>query len=252
MINVNTKLSQDLSGAADQYAPYWNDAAEESKKKGFQVDQPGGKAALERYLRRSGLLRQLQIALRSLPVRGVGADLAAGTCWASAILSKLPEVAEIQAVDYSENRILRLAAKTIAALDGIPSKIRPRVGSFYDTGIGSAELDFCLLSQAFHHADDPLRLLGEVMRILKPGGAILMIGENPVPVWWKGARLAKFCWGHRRLPRTFAELYPADARTGDHYYRRCDYHQVFKRAGIRLVNPVRGVFTGTNEPPGVR
>jgi len=44
-------------------------------------------------------------------------------------------------------------------------------------------IDFCFCSQAFHHADDPQRLLNEIKRVLKPSGIVLMIGENPVYIF---------------------------------------------------------------------
>lgn len=240
-----TEESQNPSApASDRYAQYWNNTGVEAGK-AWWVDRPGGACDLRRYLDRSGLLTQMKVAMDSVTVAGIGADLAAGTCWASALLSRLPAVQCIHAIDYSEHRIRKLADQTIAAMDGDARKIVRRVGSFYETGLESASLDFCLLAQALHHADEPLRLLAEVQRIVKPGGALLIIGEGLVGPVWRTRRWIKFCLLHRRWPHSFEEMFPPDATTGDHYYSAEGYRRLFAEAGIQVHSPRREVFIAT-------
>jgi len=39
-------------------------------------------------------------------------------------------------------------------------------------------VDFIFLCQAFHHADDPEKLIYEIRRVLKPDGIVIIIGEH--------------------------------------------------------------------------
>ena len=54
-----------------------------------------------------------------------------------------------------------------------------RVGELEAIPIDSGELDAALLSLVLHHAPEPVRVLGEAIRVLKPGGRLLIVDLLP-------------------------------------------------------------------------
>ncbi len=231
-------------------ASYWNDVREEEGKP-FDL-HCGGKEKLIRYLgNETGLLSdffQLMELARELGQfpQGQGVDMAAGAGWGTALLSRFPDVTKITAVDFSRHRLVDLAPAVFEALGADTSKIDRAVGSFYEVRLPSGSIDFCFLSQAFHHADNPLRLLGEAGRLLRPGGNIYILGEEPIS-FTRIAHQWALNMTKRLLPQTghwrppvrklfpsFRELFPADTVLGDNYYRFDDYLNIYQRAGFRV------------------
>ena len=232
----------------------WNDEARESGK-AYDV-RDGNAERLLKYLRDdSTRLREFAEVRRlaeetGFSIEGEGVDAAAGVCWASALLSRLPKVKRIYALDASRHRLAKLAPAAIRAMEGDASKITRVVGSFYELRLADGAIDFAFLAAAYHHADDADKLLRELKRVLKPGGAILLIGEEPISTadfWLKRIKnIAKLALpsslyqsAYKSAPvpiwwPNFRELYPADPISGDHYYRFPDYVEAFARHGLRL------------------
>lgn len=76
----------------------------------------------------------------------------------------------VTGVDNSPRRIEE--AKVLAAFPGGPDFILADMDA---TGLPDGSQDGVILSQSLHHASDPLRVLMEGRRILKPGGSLLII-----------------------------------------------------------------------------
>jgi ubiquinone/menaquinone biosynthesis C-methylase UbiE len=165
-------------------------------------------------------------------------------------------VDRLYAVEISKHRLLRLAPLVLRTLDASTEKITRAVGTFERLHLHDASVDFCLLSQAFHHAEDPLSLLRELLRVLKPGGSVIVVGESPIyplniPIKWlknvlKMVLPARFNRGTTpvyKVRPSFYELFPTNATTGDHYYRIEDYHRIFRSAGFMLHAKRRLRFT---------
>ena len=131
------------------------------------------------------------------------------------------------------------------------------LGSFYELRLPAGSLDFVLLSQAFHHADQPAALLAEIRRVLKPRGVAIIIGEHIVPSMPMlyarhlpraiAARLLPAALQTRLLGRALARkpvlasprrLLAPDPVTGDHFYRPKEYAELFGRGGFAF-EPVR-------------
>jgi ArsR family transcriptional regulator len=55
--------------------------------------------------------------------------------------------------------------------------------------IADAAIDVALLSQALHHADDPVKALSEAWRILRPGGRLLILDLREHSETWVRAKL---------------------------------------------------------------
>lgn len=182
---------------------------------------------LRRYLHQSGLMSQYHAAEKSileLPTRNLAiADLAAGIGWTSVLLSKLSNVGAVHAVELSRHRLELLFPRAVQMLEGNPAKLHRYLGSFYDLRFENASMDVVFLAQAFHHASNALRLMTEIDRVLKPGGRLIMIGENFISTPQVAKRMVKKLLTERRVTSNFYELFPPDEESGDHYYRPSDY-----------------------------
>lgn len=244
-----TWLAEDELAAIPTSA-FWNDEALEARK-AFDI-RDGDVAKLWRYLKETTTYHREYERVLALaaelghPVGGVGLDVAAGVCWTTALLSWLPTATRVYAVDISRHRLVTLAPHVLAAFRAEEAKVVRALGSFYEIRLSAGSLDFCLMSQAFHHADDPRQLLLEMRRLLKPGSPVLVIGEVPVSSGALAKARVKNVVKHL-LPRryyraapvpglwpSFAALFPADREGGDHYYRRADYERIFDACGFTL------------------
>lgn len=235
------------------FAGYWNDEVVE-RAKAWHIGAKG-LAPMEAHLAEAGLLRQLDESLEvagaaGLKIFGQGADLACGTAWASAHLLRTVAIERIFCVEYSEHRLLKLAPALLAHYEIAPERVVLCLGSFYELNLPDHSLDFVLLSEAFHHAGDPRRLLAELRRVLKRHAAVLIIGEHDLGGAWRlrirnAARLMA-----ARLPESLQRMFfgrvvsaeplfapiqdmlRPDPIAGDHYYLREDYMSMFSDAGF--------------------
>jgi len=219
---------------------YWNDLeAERTKEWWIAEGSEPAFARLRAHLEESGLLAGYRVAeqyIARLPRNDLAiADLAAGIGWTSSLLSRLPNVAAVNAVEISQHRLELLFPQAVRMLQGEAGKLRRNLGSFYDMKFAGRSMDIVFVSSAFHHASSPLRLLTEIDRVLRPGGSLILIGENFVSAaafarraLRKTLQQRKFCWN-------FYELFPPDDASGDHYYRMSDYYLFLQMLGYRVV-----------------
>jgi SAM-dependent methyltransferase len=114
-------------------------------------------------------------------VRGRVIDLGAGTCWVTARLSKLERVEHVVALDTSERFLTDVGTNVIRHYGGVADKISFAIGSFNDIPFPAASFDTVCLVAAIHHSLSPIKTLLEARRVLKPGGALLVI-ESPSSV----------------------------------------------------------------------
>ncbi len=217
-------------------ASFWNDIEQEKKKEWWIAD--GNYQRCMAYLERSGLLHEYceaEKVVAAFPGDSLKiADLAAGIGWTSALLSKLPNVSEVHAVEISRHRLGDLCEHSVRMMHGNEDKLYRHLGSFYDLQFDNDSLDLLFLSQGFHHANRPLSLLVECDRVLKEGGKILLIGEPNMGVKTIIRRIMKLLIKERRLVTAFSELFPPDHETGDHYYSASNYRFMFGIMGYEL------------------
>ncbi len=221
-------------------AQYWNDLAAERTKEWWIAD--GDEAAYVRlgtYLEESGLMEDYRVAEPYISTMAESrlaiADLASGIGWTSSLLSKLPNVGRVHAVEISQHRLELLFPQAVEMFGGNWTKISRNLGSFYELKFDTKSLDVVFLSSAFHHAENPLRLLTEIDRVLKPGGRLILIGETHISRWSAARRVAKILLVQRRLTTNFFELFPPDNELGDHYYRRSDYYFFAQMLGYKVL-----------------
>ena len=228
-----------------EYAAYWNNESEEVKKDVFWIFD-GNFRKMEEYLGQTYLIPQLNQMLEFVRITlgrslaGTGADLAAGNLWAVPHVLKAGQVRRIYAVEYSLHRLVKIGPLVLKGYGISKEKVVLCVGSFYDLKIPTASLDFVFMSQAFHHADEPITLLNEIRRVLRPGGLVIMIGEHVVEAPKSGAesehlkRLAGHPWGEPL--RSWKPTLPHDPVLGDHFYCDEEFHALFVANRFRYHN----------------
>ena len=204
---------------------YWNNIENEKEKEWWIEDSKDKKVF--NFLKKSGLSEEFTIAIKDINLRGKILDLAAGTCWTSAILSKYENVEFIDAVEFSHHRIAKLAPITIESLGGDMNKINRIYGSFYDIKREDNYYDFIILSQAYHHAEFPLKLFHECDRVLKKGGKIIIIGEHIIGFKTIIRRFIKNLLKMKINFNIMKEFYHHDDPLGDHFYMEHDYAFTF-------------------------
>lgn len=212
---------------------YWNNIEEEKKKEWWIAD--GNYAKCLNYLKSTMLLHECQESQKFIN-NSQGdylkvADLAAGIGWTSALLSKLHEVKEVHAVEISSHRLGLLFEHSVKMLSGDESKIFRYLGSFYDLHFDDNSIDIVFMSQAFHHADNPLKLLIECDRVLKDGGRIILVGEHYIGLKRFIRRFMSVLIKAKKITTNFYELFTPDPVAGDHYYRNSDYYFMFRALG---------------------
>lgn len=165
---------------------YWNDEDKERTKHWNVIDK--GFKEQENVLEDLGISEELDklIAYSNLAIdpgktKGlVGLELAAGNCWSAPILFSKLELATMMFLDFSEHRIFKLAPYVLNHYKIPSEKVELIRGDFYNLKLDDECVDFVLLAQAFHHAENPNELLKEIKRILKPNGKVLIVGEPKV------------------------------------------------------------------------
>ena len=99
---------------------------------------------------------------------------------------------QVTAVDRSSGVLAR--AKALAVRKKC-SNITWKKGELEKLPIDNATMDVALLSQALHHAADPLHAIGEAARILKPGGRLLILDLRPHEETWVRDKLGDQWFG---------------------------------------------------------
>jgi SAM-dependent methyltransferase len=214
---------------------YWNNIEKEKEKEWWIKD--GNYNRCLHYIKSSGLLSEYQDSekfIQDFSREVVVADLASGIGWTSALLSKLPNVTEVHAVEISKHRLGVLFENAVKMLKGEGQKIYRYLGSFYDLKFKDNSIDIIYMSQAFHHAEKPFTLIAECDRVLSEDGRIILVGEHymgPKQMIKKAiANLIK-----RKIKGwSFYEIFPPDEELGDHYYRISDYYFLFSSMGYNL------------------
>ena len=102
------------------------------------------------------------------------------------------------AIDHSEPVLAR--ARELAARRRVKN-VTWKSGDLTSLPIQDASVDLALLSQALHHAPEPLRALAEAVRIVRPSGTVLVLDLRQHDQVWVRERL-----GDERLGFSDKEL----------------------------------------------
>ena len=219
---------------------YWNNEEIETKKAWDIRD--GNFQKLEKYISSTGLNKDLIKALRYSGLsekRGItGIELGGGVCWSAPIIFReYQHIEEMQFLEFSYHRIAKIAPLILEHYDIPEDKVKLIQGSFYEVKCPDECMDFVLLSQALHHADDIERLLAETYRILKKDGIVIIIGEHKMSnkaIFERMCGIAKdVISGDRNSDRCLlyrqAGCLGYDKVLGDRYYSLWSYAILFRK-----------------------
>lgn len=164
----------------------WNDIDREKEQEGLWIETVEDKKLMKRVKQDTNWERAFLDLVKfseasGYDLNGVVLDLAAGTCWTSAIISKLPKVRRVVAVDISRHRLEIIAPMVFEQYKADTRKITRVLGSFLNIKMEPSSVDFVTLIMGFHQTLDTDSLMKEVWRVLKPNGILLVGGEDVQP-----------------------------------------------------------------------
>lgn len=233
-------------------AEYWNDPEKEKGKIWGQwdADFDGLMAKFDRkglYQQLTAVMHETKTPLENAQVLSLGA----GICLLeSKFLKSFPQIKRLIALELSQHRIFEIAPKILEKFSIDHNRAELRFGSFLSTGMPDASVDVVVLSQAFHHTDQPLDLLKEIRRVLKPSGHVAIVGEHYFSNWEVMNRalkhFPKWVLNHRGYRKqsgiipSWRAIFPIDLEKGDHHYNLASYQQMFEAAGFKFK---RFIFT---------
>lgn len=146
----------------------------------------------------------LSRALLRLAPRGRFVDVGVGDGLLTLMLAEIAQT--VTAVDISPEMLRQLAQR--AERQGL-ANLETVEGELEHLPLPDASYDVAVLSQALHHADDPARALSEAVRVLAPGGRLLVIDLLAHTEDWVREKLQ-----HRHLGFGEVELEDLLARAG--------------------------------------
>lgn len=238
-----------------KYSAYWNDDEIEKTKAWYVLN--GNFAEMANHLKNTGLPADLERSVSILKtdfginLGGTGIDLAAGNLWAVPYLFEMGVIQKLYCLEYSKHRLLKIGPTVLGHFNVPIDRVVLVYGSFYHLHIEDNSIDFVLLSSAFHHADEPHKLLSEIQRVLKKNGVIIIIGEHIIRYHKAYIRNAIKFFISKFMPanlqeaifsRTFQafslfpepnQLFPPDPVSGDHYYTLQEYRTMFSKYHFR-------------------
>ena len=88
---------------------------------------------------------------------------------ARGIASRTPDVS-VTGVDTSEEKIREARARTL----GLPRPVDFRVADAYGLPFDEETFDACRADRVFHHLLDPEKALAEMVRVMRPGGRVVV------------------------------------------------------------------------------
>ncbi len=171
-------------------------------------------------------------------VSGIAVDCGSGKGVGAVVLSQDPQFETIYAVEYSQMHvecIMPRVFQTYAA--GLPA-IQRVIGDFNRMHLPDASVDLILDVQSFHHSEDLAQSFAEAYRVLRRGGALVMIERahsNRATDATLQALLAKEISAQQKERYGIARDAPFTRRQwGEHEYRVCDWERAIAAAGFDL------------------
>jgi SAM-dependent methyltransferase len=176
------------------------------------------------------------LKLMKIPFSGSVIDLGSGVGTVATIVSRVPEVEKVYAVEYSEQFVLKSMPAVFKHFKADEAKIVRVVGDFNMFQLPDASVSLIVEVDSLHHAEDLDLTLRECSRVLKPGGVLLAVDrawpdslspadlDAKLNVEYSTAR--KALWG---IP---AEKVFRRRDFGEHEYRIKDWLAFFIRNGF--------------------
>jgi SAM-dependent methyltransferase len=210
-----------------RFYEYWNDIAEEKKKPYYIQDKSDYKLInfLENETNlKSCFLEALEFAGTIGEIKGRVIDIGAGVAWTSALISRIPSVRSVTAVDFSEHRLMKIAPIVFEQLHGNSEKYKPILGDFLRFDLGEV-FDVAIFCQSLYMSPNLDETLTKIRGLLVKGGLIIIACERIVfsYPWYAPRRLL------RKMQRFIRGR--ADA-SGNYGYEDWEYRGAIERAGF--------------------
>jgi SAM-dependent methyltransferase len=208
---------------------YWNDLEQERKKATFIENEEDPK--LINFLQKESNLQicfedALQCASGLGCVGGRILEIGAGVAWTSAILSRIPKVMEIHAIDFSEHRLLKIAPIVFRQFKGDLSKFHPIVDDFLHMKFEESEkFEMVLFCQSLYMFPKLHIVLEKVNQLLHTGGCVIIACERITPTF---PRTTLSYW-RRKISTCFSGR--ADI-SGNNFYTDYEYKEALQKAGF--------------------
>ncbi|MBK8978018.1 MAG: metalloregulator ArsR/SmtB family transcription factor [Planctomycetes bacterium] len=134
-------------------------------------------------------------ALAALAPRELAvADLGCGAGYMTSYLA--PRVARVIAVDHAE-RMLEAAQRRLAGDPVAAARVEFRSGELESLPLGDAEVDAVFANLVWHHVSDMDSAAREVLRVLRPGGVVVLTDLLPHQEDWMRERMGDLRLGVR-------------------------------------------------------
>ncbi len=139
------------------------------------IEDPEAARAYDRlsHMPQFALLRALVVReLRKYQPHGTLADIGCGPGYLLGVLAHAFPSLHLVGIDLSKEMI-ETAAHNFEAV-GMGERVEFRVGDSEQLPLGDGSLDFAVSSFSLHHWSGPQRAIGEMHRVLKPSGQMLL------------------------------------------------------------------------------
>ena len=147
-------------------------------------------------------VRESAIAKAYLRPEMAVADVGAGTGFMAAGLA--PLVSQVHVIDGS-TAMLEVARQNLSQY----SNIEYHAADGGSIPLASGSIDVVFANMYLHHCPDPAEAIGEMMRILKPGGRLMITDMDAHPYAWFKEEMADEWWGSSAARCTPGSKQPA-------------------------------------------
>jgi ubiquinone/menaquinone biosynthesis C-methylase UbiE len=175
--------------------------------------------------------------------KGIGVDLGGGAAVISSSIARHYNVERMYCVEgvASVAKLLQPIVKS-TILSGDSSKVVSVIGSYDDLDIPENSIDFAVAWDSLHHSTDPARTLAECLRVLKPGGRLVLVDrahDNSTPDS-EIERMLNIVYGPEFIKSSYRAAGTILTRfeNGEREYRYREWEKFFRQAGLKTESAI--------------